>query len=474
MAIYRSNDPTTFDDVDGIVIDETAPPPNIRGVSSNVALLVGQFERGPGASVQEPGSTGNFNQLYGLGLTSGRKAAINKRWGRLKIVRVTAAAAVKATLQVDTKVTFTAKYTGAYGNNITVTTEAVTGGTKYTIADTNANATIPAETYVSAIGDITASTFAGSRLVDVVVDDAGSGEPAAAGPTNLATGADGTVADTDYETALLAASSEGEANFVFLDSYNSIRNGYLETHAGDTQDRMVVLAGPASQTVAAAVTDVGNYRDTDGRIIYTYPYLQYSFAGAAEFLPAAAQVASVLSQTSPHLDPAFAGNAGFSTGVEALEAQLTRADYITLKDAGIAAWENDKDVGFKLKSGIVTQILNSSKVMIFRRRMADYLTNSAARFLKNYQNNVNSKQNRQEVAGAFYEFIGSQERLGILPGDTEVNGGAAKLVDTESLNTDADIAAGFFKILWRQRIWSSMRFIVLQAEIGESVVVTEA
>ena len=473
MGIYRSNDPTTFDDVDGIVIDETAPPPNIRGVSSNVALVVGQFERGPGNEVQEPGSSGNLNELYGLGLTSGRKAVTQKRWGRLKIVRVVAPAAVKALLQVDTKVTFTAKYVGAYGNNITVTTEAVTGGTKYTIADTSSNAVIPAETYVSAITDIDASTFAGSRLVTAVVDDAGSGEPAAAGPTNLATGADGTVADADYETALAAAATEGEANVVFADSYNTAINGYLETHAGDTQDRQVVLAGPAGQTVAAAVTDVANYRDTDGRMIYTYPYLQYTHGGAQEFLPAAAQVASVISQTSPHIDPAYAGNAGFSTGVEKLETSLTRSDYITLKDEGIAAWENDKDLGFKLKSGIVTQILNSSKVMIFRRRMADYLTNSAGRFLKNYQNNVNSTANRREVAGAFQEFVGSQERIGILPGDGEVKDGVSKLIDTESLNTDADIAAGFFKILWRQRIWSSMRFIVLQAEIGESVVVTE-
>jgi hypothetical protein len=54
-----------------------------------------------------------------------------------------------------------------------------------------------------------------------------------------------------------------------------------------------------------------------------------------------------------------------------------------------------------------------------------------------------------------------------------VKTGKAKLVDTESFNTDASIAAGFFKILWRQRIFSSMRYIVLQAEIGESVVVTE-
>jgi len=122
---------------------------------------------------------------------------------------------------------------------------------------------------------------------------------------------------------------------------------------------------------------------------------------------------------------------------------------------------------------VVTQIANSSKVMVLRRRMADFLTNSAAKFLKNYQNAVNSKQNRNLVKGAFLQFIDSLERDGILPKDSEVSSGLAKLVDVNSLNTDASIAAGFFKILWKQRIFSSMRYIVLQAEIGESVVVTE-
>mgnify|MGYP001557843985 FL=1 len=112
-------------------------------------------------------------------------------------------------------------------------------------------------------------------------------------------------------------------------------------------------------------------------------------------------------------------------------------------------------------------------MMIYRRRMADYLTNSVGRFLKNYQNAVNSANNRALVKGAIMTFITSLENDGILPKDSEVSGGVAKLVDVESLNTPSSIAAGFFKIQWRQRIYSSMRYIVLNAEIGESVVVTE-
>jgi hypothetical protein len=61
----------------------------------------------------------------------------------------------------------------------------------------------------------------------------------------------------------------------------------------------------------------------------------------------------------------------------------------------------------------------------------------------------------------------------VLPGDSEVTSGKARLIDTESLNTDTSVGLGFMKVLIKRRIFSSMRFIVLQLEIGETVVVTE-
>jgi hypothetical protein len=77
------------------------------------------------------------------------------------------------------------------------------------------------------------------------------------------------------------------------------------------------------------------------------------------------------------------------------------------------------------------------------------------------------------VKGSIQGFVTSLQNDGILPKDSELKSGKATLIDTESANTDATVAAGFFKIIWKQRIYSSMRYIVLSAEIGESVVVTE-
>jgi 23S rRNA U2552 (ribose-2'-O)-methylase RlmE/FtsJ len=479
MGIFRSTDPTTFDDVDGIVINESAPAPNVAGVAANVGLLVGQTQRGP-STVTEVSSIGEFHEIFGKSLTHGVNIALkNKKFGRLKIVRVVASDGVVASkaFQSSTtdRITFSALAKGAYGNNIQVKIESgTTVGKKYTIHDNNSYAVLPDEVYDNVeIASIDANTFAASKLVSAVVNSSAA-EPTNAAYTNLASGAEGTVADTDYQTAIALCEVEKIGNFICLDSYNATRNGYLKTHVANTQDKMALLAGAESDSVSTAIAAVASLRDTDGRLIYCYPWIQTSLDGVLTQTSPAPWMLSILTQTAPNVDPAYAKNVQFMAGALDLKLALTRTNYINLKNAGICAFEKDDDLGgIKPKSGIVTQILDSSKVMIMRRRMADFLTDSVGLFLKNYQNAVNSKQNRSLVKGAMLAFIDSLERDGILPKDADVQGGKAKLVDTESLNTNASIAAGFFKILWRQRIFSSMRYIVLQAEIGESVVVTE-
>ena len=481
MGLFRSTDPTTWDDVDGIIINESAPAPNVAGVAANIAILCGVSERGP-LGLTSVGSIGEFYELYGKDQTKGMNQALrNKKFGMLKVIRVAASAAVAASQIFDDGVTtdiisFTAKQgVGAYGNAIQVKIEAgSSSGKKYTIKDTTSGSVMLQEVYdnVAIASVVSAATFASSKLVTATVLST-SAEPANAAFTALAAGSDGSVADADYSTAIDKANVEGAGNFLFLDAYNDTRNGYLKAHAAATQDKMVICAGAEGDSVSAAVTDVADYRDTEGRIIYAFPWVQTSLDGVLTYVSPASFVASILSQTAPNIDPAYVKNSQFVGGITGLKLSLSRANYIALKDAGIMAFEFDSDIGYKIKSGIVTQIADSSKVMVLRRRMADYLTISVGKFLKNYQNAVNSKENRTLVKGAILSFIQGLENDGILPKDSDLTSGLAKLVDTESLNTEGSIAAGFFKILWKQRIYSSMRFIVLQAEIGESVVVTE-
>jgi hypothetical protein len=603
MGIYRSTNPAEFDDVDGIIVNESAPAPNIKGVSTGIAILVGQFQRGP-AALTEVGSIGEFHEIYGKSDYPGNKELKNKKFSRLVLGRVIASDAVQASKAFQSsaanRITFAAKQgKGVYGNNIQVKIEeassarqekhtitavadvsssldgkyfvlpdengtvgfwidvadgggsapagalaadrqveittiaendadtavatkiaaaieadskfsavasgavvtatclafapgdgsaaagdsgftvaktqaGVYAGKKYTFRDTNAGSVIPQQSFDDVkIAQITSETFASARLVVATVNSAAA-EPDNCDFTSLASGSDGTVADSDYEAEIALCEIENAGNVLFLDSYNANRRNYLKLHALNAPDKTVILAAGENDDKAVVLADVANNRDVEGRIIYAFPWLETVIGGVKVFTSPASWYASIISNTHPKIDPAFAENTQFLAGVTGMKYQLSRADYIQLAAAGVSAFEYDRDIGFKVKSGVVTQIANSSKIMVFRRRMADYLTQSAGKFLKNYQNAVNTAEGRREAKGAISRFVQAEEQLGNLPKDKEVQNGKAKIIDVDSVNTNDSIAAGFFCILWKQRIYSSNRFIVLQAEIGESVVVTEA
>lgn len=485
MGIYRSTNPTDWASVDQIVIDEVSPPPSVNGVPANIAILVGQFERGPTGVLTDVGSVGDLYEKFGNNLNfSGNVALQNKKWGTLKVMRVVAAsgaaAASKAFVHSSTgSITFTALYKGAYGLNILVTVAAGTSqGSKYTIHDSNPGAVWPDEVYdnvlIASSGATLAQIFGNSRLIAVPTVSASAAEPDAVSATALLSGSDGSVADTDYLAAITAQQTEAAGNVLVLDVCgSSTRRGYLKTSMAATTDRMSIGSGAAGDSVATAVTAVASFRDTDGRLIYAFPYVNTTIAGVSTKVDPAPFYAALLSQIAPNIDPSWAKNSQYLAGVDSLEFALQRSDYVSLAAAGISAFENDSDIGIKIKSGVVTQIVDSGKIMVARRRMADYITYSMAKFLKNYQGAPNSRDNQNAALAALVRFNGGMEDDGLVPKDAELKSGRASIIDGKSLNTDSSIANGYFKILYKRRIYSSMRYIVLQAAIGEQVVVTE-
>jgi hypothetical protein len=483
MGIYRSTNPTDWSALDGIYIDEVVPAGSVQGTPTNIAICVGQFERGPANLAVQVGSAAEIYEQFGNNLNyPGLVALQNMKFGALKIVRVVSDDAVDATLGFNHSATltisFTALWAGLYGNGIKVTIAAgSTAGSKYTIHDSNAGAVWPDEVYdnvliTSTVAQLTA-IFGNSNLVAVPVVSATGNEPDTCAATALATGADGTVDDADYQTAITAQQTEALGNVLFLDLYNTTRNGYLKTSMAATTDRMAVMCGAAGDSVSTAVSAVATLRDTQGRLIYAFPYIYTNIQGVSTKLAPGAFYASLLSQIAPNIDPAWSANAQYLAGMTGIELSLQRSDYISLAAAGISAFENDADIGLKIKSGVVTQISNSALVMVFRRRMTDYLTYSIAKYLKPYQNGINSALQRTNAIGGIVAFNRLIETAGLVPSDAEVQGGKASIVDGTSLNSNDSIAQGYFKIQYQRRIYSSMRYIVLQANISTSVVVTE-
>ena len=113
MGIYRSTDPTVWDDVDGIIINEVAPPPSVGGVPANIAIMVGQFQRGPVNELIEVGSLGEVYENLGNDISyKGQIALQNKRFGALKLLRVAASDAAKATQELAASATDRISFTG--------------------------------------------------------------------------------------------------------------------------------------------------------------------------------------------------------------------------------------------------------------------------------------------------------------------------------------------------------------------------
>jgi len=474
-TVFRTNDPTQFDDIDGIIIDEQTPASSITGVDSNVGILVGQFQRGPKELSLPLNSLAELHEVYGRSSYLGNIQLRNKSFGRVRIIRVVAQDALTASFtDNDGVANIEALHAGEYGNNIELTVEAGSvSGFKLIVVDKNPQSVLTTEVYDNVDVENIGNTFANSNLIKFTIIDpfVGPIQPIAA--TLLQGGSDGSIADTDYEEAIARAEVSQAGNVLFLDENNSTRNQYLRTHVAETQDKMVIIAGDVSTDLAGAIADVENYRDTDGRIIYAWPWVQTTIDGAQQLTNPSAWAASVFTQTAPNVALSFVDNARFLQGVTGLAYETGRNGHISLDAAGIMAFERKQTIGVVIKNAVTTQLLNSQKRVILRRRMADFLQDSIAELLLNYQNDINSKQVRTEVQAAIIAFDTLLVEAGVLPGEQDVNGGGALLVDTETLNTDNSIAQGLFKIAYRRRIFSSMRYIVLVADIGTNVVVTE-
>ena len=95
MGIYRTSNPMEYAQVDGIVIDEKAPTPTIRAVGTGTAIMVGQFDEGPTDILTEINSREALIETFGQG-SSGYLALINKRFSRLRVIRVSETPSSKA------------------------------------------------------------------------------------------------------------------------------------------------------------------------------------------------------------------------------------------------------------------------------------------------------------------------------------------------------------------------------------------
>ena len=472
MDVRRTQNPLEFTAHDGIVQTEQSPIPSVTRAGANSVVFLGQFEKGPENDPtyvtnpsEVPGIFGD-NQAY-----SGLKALQLKDWSRLHVVRVVASDSVKAsvTQTVSTKdlATFTALYKGKYGNDIKV---VIADGTQANTKKVTITLGSIKEVYDNVVTNgktnaELAEIFRGSQLV--VVTDSHSTDNLENANLSLASGDDGSISSTDYQTAINNANINRSGKIYIADDHSAAVSAVLANYVKTNKDGICVLA-PSSltTTVADAITQAENLLDANGRVMFVYNPVRYNIQGVITEESPDYLLASILSLSSPHVSPAAAENRIFTTASVGVKYNLTLAQRIQLLEAGIMNFEDDQTLGVRVTTGVT----GSPEWSVVRRRMNDFLLNSLSGYLKYYQNNPNSFANRAYIKAAIIAFDESLVADGILPTQDD-SGVPVLLVQTQNTTTAQEQQRGIQKVIYKRRIFTEMRFIVLQTSVGESVTV---
>ena len=485
-APFFTQNPGEFTRLEGVYIFEKDPPAFVQGVFLGVVGVAGQTLRGPVNTPVEITSESRFTEIFGersyenstVSVNKVREFLMNKPFGKVVVVRVAAAAAVIADADdAGAFINVAASSPGAWGNDLSFDTEAASNGDvlMFDLVINYKGTTTRYKNLDVSVGNDNILDVIGSDLGNlVIVTKLADGTPAPAAGVALTAGADGTVAATDYTAPTgpmdQVANYPGVAIVAVADGVDQTINAGINTTmlllAQASSDRMFLMwNGDHAANLATVTADVANYRSD--RIIYVYNSVN-TFdreLGALITVPPHSWLASIMSQTDIDINPGEEASKDYTGGIASIQTTaLSREDYITLREAGIATWERDFDGGHLIVSAVTTD-LTSGRTDITRRRMADFLQISVARRLRWFVKKKNTVANRAMMLGeieAFSQQLQNQERV-----IEEFE------VVSQGLNSKASRAQGIECILWRVRLIGHMLHIVLKTEIGTTVEISE-
>jgi len=484
--VYFSTNPADWEQLEGLYISERNPPGVISGADLSITGMASQCVRGP-ERVVDVTSPEQFLEIFGGrdyydgGPLVGQvwAALLNKQFGRLAIRRVVAADAVVATLDLDDVVPTTivradASSTGAWATGA--------NGVSIAVEDASDGDALKFDVVASYRGEsvryANLNTQAGFDNLETVVgtDDArwitlvklADGRPLNAAAAPLASGVDGTLVAADYTEGVDELSAhEGVAVILVPEDsgFEATISGRYVTLAPTTPDRMYIAWSGVDQSVASEVTQVGTDITTrSDRIIWCYNLTYTIDPETSAEIPQGPHVwmASILSQTDVDVHPGDPDNSSLLAGIKRLaRPNLTRADLISLRNAGISSLERTRS-GFGFRSGVTTS-LESGKTEITRRRMADFLQLGLAERLTSWVKKQNTTSRRASMDGEITAFLSELQD-------------AERVVEAFSLTTTtkpSQRARGLELRLMQVRLIAHILHLVLETEIGTGVEITE-
>lgn len=336
--------------IPGVSVDVRTFPvaPNVSGSGGTVGF-VGDFVFGPLDKIVSINSPSEINsKLGGLGKADARAlyAILLQRPKAVKVVRVAGTAADYATKALlatgdADSLTLTAKYKGAYGNNITVSVNDGVLAITYE-GETESYAFTTLDGLVNAINEH-------SELVTAVKD--GSLVPVNVSSTSLAGGTDGTVNDaayiggfdavTDSRTGLSLLETDKDVDIVTIGGTPSAtKNTALASHC-ELLKRIAAI--PMCATVLGdVITESTSYATANGQNVSVYPNPTFAIGGTNYLINGGIVYAGLLGRIDPHRSSAnqfVFGCVGTDRGLTASEMEqliVAGVNPITLKGTGYA------------------------------------------------------------------------------------------------------------------------------------------
>lgn len=245
-----------------------------------------------------------------------------------------------------------------------------------------------------------------------------------------------------------------------------------------------------SLTTVLADADPGVGVNRDERVDYCWPGARTYIPEAVGFsilgsdgivytdgqmdLPSSSWLASVLSILPPERNPGQAqapvpGIMASVLGYQRGAPKMGLPEYSQLRARGVVALRMDRSQGPVFQSGVTTSLTSGQK-NINRRRMADYIEDQLAQALAPFSKLPLSTSNQDAALTQLDAFLGALLSLE----NKALQRISGYQLDDKSGNTPAMTAAGIKVFIARVQLTPTGDFLVVQAEIGEGVVIVSS
>lgn len=471
----------------------------INGVATNVLGIVGTASWGPANSPTTVGNLAQYAAIFGpinarkFDLGTPVAAAVLQGANNFKVVRVTDGTDIAANAAVLTNcITFTSKYTGTFGNGITVSLSAGSqAGTQKAIvwapglvpeAFDNIGFGLTGNALWAAIASaINVGTNALRGPSQIVVASAGAGVTAPAVATyTLANGTDGATTitgsvligqDTVPRKGMYALRNTG-ASLAMLADCDDNTTWSTQVAFGLSEGIYMVMTGPSGDSIANAVTVKGTagVDSYAAKLLFgDWVYWLDTYNNQLRVISPQGFVAGLLANLSPHnssLNKQLQGIVG--TQKSYVNQQYSSAELQQLGVAGIDVITNPVPGGmyFGARFGH-----NSSSNPITNgdnyTRMTNYIAYTLNAGMGRFVGQLQSSSVRTQAADTISAFMSNLQQQNMI-GDP--NGGAAYSVQIDASNNPSSrVALGYMQADVKVKYLAVIEKFLINVEGGTSV-----